>query len=279
MGKAALIRLAAISSELRMDRRGDDRHGSDEWHLSRRDPNAEISLFGQEKTGETVRLCWMNLAVRGLAGDVKEANTYYDDIHGAVGTFDLVMANRPSMSTALTTSGSGPTLEGADTRSVVLRTNPHHRRGVCMDENVAFMELSALLTGLYDPLVNDPEARNLNAPIATEYARRLRGTFNEKFSALLGAYTALATENPKPPIDDALLDQLRATQEFKDNDIVAKQIVNVWYFSQFNDEAGTVRDGGFYERGYVWPLIRSHPIGFSTELSGYWAHVPAIQPD
>ena len=123
-----------------------------------------------------------------------------------------------------------------------------------MDENVAFMELSALLTGLCDPLVNDPAARDLNAPIATEYARRLRGTFKEKFSALLGAYTA-----------------------FKDNEIVAKQIVNVWYFSQFNDEAGTLRDGGFYERGYVWPLIRSHPIGFSTELSGYWAHEPAIQ--
>src|SRR5215208_1579225 len=117
-----------------------------------------------------------------------------------------------------------------------------------MDESVAFMELSALLTGLYGPLVNDPEARALNVPIAREYARRLRGTFQGKFSALLDGYTALATGNPKPPIDDALLDRLRATQEFKDNEIVAKQIVNVWYFSQFNDDKGAVIDGGFYER-------------------------------
>jgi len=114
-----------------------------------------------------------------------------------------------------------------------------------MDENVAFMELSALLTGLYDPLLNDQEDRVLNEPTAKEYARRLRGTFPVKFSALLDAYKALVSVVPKPPINDALLDKLRTTQAFKDNEIVAKQIVNVWYFSQFNDETGTLIDGGF----------------------------------
>src|SRR5262249_23574086 len=143
-----------------------------------------------------------------------------------------------------------------------------------MDDNLAFMELSALLTGLYDPLLNDPEDRVLNEPTAKEYARRLRGTFPVKFSALLDAYKALATVDPKPPIDDTLLDQLRTTQAFKDNEIVAKQIVNVWYFSQFNDETGALVDGGFYERGAVWPLIKAHPIGFSTQLHGYWTRQP-----
>jgi hypothetical protein len=146
-----------------------------------------------------------------------------------------------------------------------------------MNDNLAFMELSALLTGLYDPLLNDSEDRVLNEPIAQEYARRLRGTFPVKFPALLDAYTALATLDPKPPIDDALLDKLRATQAFKDNEIVAKQIVNVWYFSQFNDETGTLIDGGFYERGAVWPVIRAHPIGFSTQLHGYWTREPATE--
>lgn len=143
-----------------------------------------------------------------------------------------------------------------------------------MDENVAFMELSALLTGLYAPLIKDSEDRALNEPIAKEYARRLRGTFPVKFPLLLDAYKALAIVVPKPPIDDVLLNTLRAMQAFKDNEIVAKQIVNVWYFSQFNDEAGTVIDGGFYERGAVWPRIKAHPIGFSTQMHGYWTRKP-----
>lgn len=146
-----------------------------------------------------------------------------------------------------------------------------------MDDNLVFMELSALLTGLYDPLSNDSEDRVLNEPIAKEYARRLRGTFPEKFPALLDAYKALAGVDPKPPIGDALLDNLRATQAFKKNEVVAKQIVNVWYFSQFNDETGALIDGGFYERGAVWPLIKAHPIGFSTQLHGYWTHEPATE--
>lgn len=61
----------------------------------KKDPNAEISIYGQEKVGETVRLCKMNLAVHGLSGDVKEAISYYDDPHKAVGEFDFVMANPP----------------------------------------------------------------------------------------------------------------------------------------------------------------------------------------
>jgi type I restriction enzyme M protein len=37
----------------------------------------------------------MNLAVHGLAGDIREANSYYEDLHDAPGRFDYVMANPP----------------------------------------------------------------------------------------------------------------------------------------------------------------------------------------
>lgn len=55
----------------------------------------ELSCFGQEKTADTVRLAKMNLAVHGLQGDIREGNSYYDDIHQSAGQFDFVMANPP----------------------------------------------------------------------------------------------------------------------------------------------------------------------------------------
>ncbi len=58
-------------------------------------PDAKISVYGQEKTLETVRLAKMNLAVHGLSGDVRQGNSYYEDIHKVVGKFNAVMANPP----------------------------------------------------------------------------------------------------------------------------------------------------------------------------------------
>ncbi|MGV2989714.1 N-6 DNA methylase [Vibrio sp. E150_011] len=65
----------------------------------------QLSIFGQEKTGDTVRLSKMNLAVHGLQGDVREGNSYYENpfelAEGEVvdgkqhGQFDYVMANPP----------------------------------------------------------------------------------------------------------------------------------------------------------------------------------------
>ena len=56
---------------------------------------AEISVYGQERVAETVRLGKMNLAVHGLAGDIRQGNTYYEDLHNCLGKFDFVMANPP----------------------------------------------------------------------------------------------------------------------------------------------------------------------------------------
>ena len=61
----------------------------------RRDPAAELSVFGQERVAETVRLAKMNLAVHGLEGDIRQGNAYYEDLHRSPGRFDFVMANPP----------------------------------------------------------------------------------------------------------------------------------------------------------------------------------------
>ncbi|MGB7901452.1 MAG: class I SAM-dependent DNA methyltransferase [Halobacteriota archaeon] len=61
----------------------------------KKNPNAEIMVYGQERVTETVHLCKMNLAVHGLSGDIREGNSYYGDIHESIGKFDFVMANPP----------------------------------------------------------------------------------------------------------------------------------------------------------------------------------------
>lgn len=60
-----------------------------------RNPNTEVSIYGQEKTNETVRLCRMNLAVHGLSGDIRLGSSYTEDPHRSRGKFDFVMANPP----------------------------------------------------------------------------------------------------------------------------------------------------------------------------------------
>ncbi len=56
---------------------------------------SRLSIFGAEKTEDTVPLAKMNLALHGLSGDIRQANSYYEDPHAAPAAFDYVMANPP----------------------------------------------------------------------------------------------------------------------------------------------------------------------------------------
>jgi len=58
-------------------------------------PSGEISIYGQERVENTIRLCQMNLAVNGFEGIILEGNSYYEDRHDSLGKFDFVMANPP----------------------------------------------------------------------------------------------------------------------------------------------------------------------------------------
>lgn len=54
-----------------------------------------LRAYGVEKTGATVKLAKMNLALNNIRGTITEANSYYVDPYDCVGAFDYVMANPP----------------------------------------------------------------------------------------------------------------------------------------------------------------------------------------
>lgn len=72
-------------------------NGSNKKDSSNNNAEDDYNLFvyGAEKTLETVKLAKMNIAVNGLRGEIKQANSYYEDIHQSFGKFDYVLANPP----------------------------------------------------------------------------------------------------------------------------------------------------------------------------------------
>lgn len=55
----------------------------------------KVTFYGHEYKTSNLRLAKMNLAVHALEGDIKEANTFYEDPHELFNKCDFVMANPP----------------------------------------------------------------------------------------------------------------------------------------------------------------------------------------
>ncbi len=56
--------------------------------------HSRIAIFGQESNPTTLRLCKMNLAIRGIFGDIQLGSSYYDDKFPDLRA-DFVLANPP----------------------------------------------------------------------------------------------------------------------------------------------------------------------------------------
>lgn len=75
-----------VQSSYFVDKRREELHDAD---------TKDLMVYGAERTPETVKLARMNLAVNGLRGEIRPANSYYDDPYNSYGKFDYVMANPP----------------------------------------------------------------------------------------------------------------------------------------------------------------------------------------
>ena len=75
-----------VQSSYFVDKRREELHDTD---------TKDLMVYGTEKTADTVKLARMNLAVNGLRGEIRPANTYYEDPYNSYGKFDYVMANPP----------------------------------------------------------------------------------------------------------------------------------------------------------------------------------------
>ncbi|MCT7950731.1 type I restriction-modification system subunit M [Ancylothrix sp. C2] len=100
------------------------------------DPNQLISVYGQEKVDGTVKLCQMNLAVHGVSGlrNIREGNTYYQDIHDSIGKFDFVMANPPF------------NVNGVDRDKI--KGDPHYPFGAPTTDNANYLWIQLFYTVL-----------------------------------------------------------------------------------------------------------------------------------
>ena len=107
--------------------------------------------------------------------------------------------------------------------------------------------------------------------MAKDYLRLLKENFGPGFDALLVLYRSVLTAG------DPLKTLIEAPAFTGSVEVAAKQIVSLWMLSQYRiEESGKTidLDGGFYEKGFAWPTIQAHPIGFSHRSYGYWATKP-----
>ena len=126
-----------------------------------------------------------------------------------------------------------------------------------------FLELSKLLTGI----------KELDEDLANEYYHQyLQQKFGIDLDELMGIYRKVAAE-PRPI--EALVERIKDNSQLLH---VAKQIVRIWYISQFKESFDPAVEtqiyAGHWKNGLLWDIIKAHPPAYSDQPHGYWADPP-----
>ena len=120
-----------------------------------------------------------------------------------------------------------------------------------------FFALSQLLTG----------QESLERKVSDAYLGRISAVYPEALPALVATF-----RNVAGALDpgDALMSEL---DQHQDQAEVARQLVTVWYTSQFTrpdksaDPPGTVAQ---YQSALLWEVIHAHAPAVSSGPYGYW---------
>lgn len=145
--------------------------------------NDLITVFGQEKTEETVRWCKMNLAVHGLEGNVISANSFYEDEYtyevedkksknckrtekGSVGQFDFVLANPPF------------NVDGVDKER--LKGDKRFPFGLPKADNANYLWIQMFYSALKTPQDGENARAGFVMPNSASDARQTEQTIREK---------------------------------------------------------------------------------------------------
>lgn len=98
-----------------------------------RESSELLSIYGQEKIEETVRLAKLNLAVHGMEGDIRSANSYYADEFKSI-QFDYILANPPF------------NVNGVDKERI--KTDPRFAQGLPTNDNGNYIWIEMFLNKL-----------------------------------------------------------------------------------------------------------------------------------
>jgi hypothetical protein len=133
-----------------------------------------------------------------------------------------------------------------------------------------FFQLSQLLTGL----------DKLDSKIAKEYYHEyLQQKFGIYLDELMGIYQRVMAAQQKPLDQKKVLDEVLARIKNDPQVLhVAKQVVRIWYISQFKESSdpsiNTEVYAGHWKEGMLWEVIKAHAPAYSDKPHGYWANPP-----
>lgn len=130
------------------------------------EPNEEISVYGQEKTEETVKWCKMNLAVHGLEGDVKQANSFYEDAFDCAGKYNFVLANPPF------------NVDGVDKERI--KSDKRFPFGLPKADNANYLWIQMFYSALKEPKEGENSRAGFVMPNSASDARQTEQTIREK---------------------------------------------------------------------------------------------------
>ena len=143
------------------------------------------------------------------------------------------------------------------------KTANSNNNPIDVDNRDLFLKLSKLLTGVEE----------LDQGLAKEYYHQyLQQKFGVDLDELMGIYREIAAISK--PLGELI-------ERIKDNSQllhVAKQIVRIWYISQFKESSDPAVDtqiyAGHWKDGILWDIIKAHAPAYSDGPHGYWANPP-----